>query len=125
MEPQEPKTEKPLSNRERAAIKDELITELVTGCQNEGDLFGPEGVFTRLKGAVMQRLLEAEMTTHLGHEPNDHWDDRAGQRRRDDARPRAARGGAAERCRARELRRAGDDDDPADAPFVGLRLPPR
>jgi putative transposase len=72
MEPQEPKTEKPLSNRERAAIKDELISELVAGCQNEGDLFGPEGVFTRLKGAVMQRLLEAEMTTpHLGHEPNE------------------------------------------------------
>jgi len=71
MEPQEPKTDKPLSNRERAAIKDELISELVAGCQNEGDLFGPEGVFTRLKGAVMQRLLEAEMTAHLGHEPNE------------------------------------------------------
>jgi transposase-like protein len=71
MEPREPKTEKPLSNRERAAIKDELISELVAGCQNEADLFGPEGVFTRLKGAVMQRLLEAEMTAHLGHEPHE------------------------------------------------------
>jgi putative transposase len=71
MESKEPKTEKPLSNRERAAIKDELISELVAGCQNEGDLFGPEGVFTRLKGAVMQRLLEAEMTAHLGHEPHE------------------------------------------------------
>jgi putative transposase len=71
MEPQDPKTEKPLSNRERAEIKDELISELVAGCQNEGDLFGPEGVFTRLKGAVMQRLLEAEITAHLGHGPNE------------------------------------------------------
>jgi putative transposase len=71
MESQDPKTEKPLSNRERAEIKDELISELVAGCQNEGDLFGPEGVFTRLKGAVMQRLLEAEMTAHLGHGPNE------------------------------------------------------
>jgi len=62
------KNEKPLSNRERAELKDELISELVAGCQNEGDLFGPDGVFTRLKGAVMQRLLEAEMTTHLGHD---------------------------------------------------------
>jgi putative transposase len=25
-------------------------------------------VFTKLKGAVMERLLEAEMTEHLGHE---------------------------------------------------------
>lgn len=62
------KNEKPLSNRDRAALKEEMIAELVAGCQNEGDLFGPEGVFTRLKGAVMERLLEAEMTTHLGHD---------------------------------------------------------
>jgi len=62
------RNEKPLGNRERAELKDELISELVAGCQNEGDLFGPDGVFTRLKGAVMQRLLEAEMTTHLGHD---------------------------------------------------------
>jgi putative transposase len=69
MEQQEnSKIENPLSNRERAAIKEELLSELVAGCQSEGDLFGPEGVFTRLKGAVMERLLEAEMTTHLGHE---------------------------------------------------------
>ena len=62
------RNEKPLGNRERAELKDELISELVAGCQNEGDLFGPDGVFTRLKGAVMRRLLEAEMTTHLGHD---------------------------------------------------------
>jgi len=57
-----------LSNRERAELKQELIAELVADCQTEGDLFGPEGVFTKLKGAVMERLLEAEMSTHLGHE---------------------------------------------------------
>src|SRR5688572_21718937 len=69
MEEQEtPKGAKPLSNRERAAFKDELISELVAGCQSEADLFGPEGVFTRLKGAVMEKLLEAEMANHLGHE---------------------------------------------------------
>lgn len=43
---------------------------MVSGCRTENDLFGPEGVFTRLKGAVMSRLLEAEMTHHLGHERN-------------------------------------------------------
>jgi hypothetical protein len=46
-----------LSNRERAELKQELIAELVADCQTEGDLFGPEGVFTKLKGAVMERLL--------------------------------------------------------------------
>ncbi len=57
-----------LSNRDRVALKDELISELVAGCQNEGDLFGPDGVFTRLEGAVMEKLLEAEVTDHLGHD---------------------------------------------------------
>jgi hypothetical protein len=28
----------------------------------------PEGVFTKLKGAVMERLLEAEISEHVGHE---------------------------------------------------------
>ncbi|MFT3925436.1 MAG: IS256 family transposase [Myxococcales bacterium] len=47
-----------------------MVDELVAGCRTEADLFGPDGVFTKLKGAVMSRLLEAEMTHHLGHERN-------------------------------------------------------
>lgn len=62
------KEEKPVSNRDRAAAKQEFIDSLLEGCSSEEDLFGPEGVFTKLKGAVMERLLEAEMTQHLGHE---------------------------------------------------------
>ena len=67
----ETKTDKPLGNRDRAILKDELLSELVAGCQNEGDLLGPDAVFTRLDGAVMEKLLEAEMTAHLGHEPHE------------------------------------------------------
>jgi len=63
------KEEKALvSNRDRASVKQEFIDSLLEGCSSEEDLFGPEGVFTKLKGAVMERLLEAEMTEHLGHE---------------------------------------------------------
>jgi putative transposase len=63
-------TEKPkkLSNARKAALKQDWVDELVAGCKTEADLFGPDGVFTKLKGAVMSRLLEAEMTHHLGHE---------------------------------------------------------
>jgi|SRR6478736_3117849 len=57
------------SNRDRAAAKQELLDSLLEGYSSEEDLFGPEGVFTKLKGAVMERLLEAEMSEHLGHEP--------------------------------------------------------
>jgi transposase-like protein len=46
-----------------------LLDTLLEGCPSEEDLFGPEGVFTKLKGAVMERLLEAEMSEHLGHTP--------------------------------------------------------
>jgi putative transposase len=57
-----------VSNRDRAAAKQELLDLLLEGSSSEEDLFGPEGVFTKLKGAVMERLLETEMTEHLGHE---------------------------------------------------------
>lgn len=38
--------------------------------KSPADLFGPEGLFHRLKGALMERMLEAEMTEHLGFERN-------------------------------------------------------
>src|SRR4051812_41818180 len=61
---------KKLSNAQKAELRQEWVDELVSGCRTEADLFGPDGVFTRLKGAVMSRLLEVEMTQHLGHERN-------------------------------------------------------
>lgn len=61
-------TDKKPTNRDVALSKHELLDSLLEGCQSEQDLFGPEGVFTKLKGAVMERLLDAELTEHLGHE---------------------------------------------------------
>ncbi len=57
-----------LSNRDRQSAKSALLDELVKGLSTEKELFGPEGLFTELKGALMERLFEAEMTEHLGHE---------------------------------------------------------
>jgi putative transposase len=53
------------------AMKPELLAELMKLAQDPKDLFGPEGVLQQLKGALMERMLEAELTEHLGHEPND------------------------------------------------------
>lgn len=64
-------TKEELSNARKAELRQEWIDELVSGCRTQEDLFGPEGVFTKLKGAVMSRLLNAEMAHHLGHEPNE------------------------------------------------------
>ncbi len=75
MEIQEQKIEKEklndssprLSNAEMARSRQQWLDDMVAGCQTEEDLFGPEGVFTQLKGSLMQRLLEGEMEHHLGY----------------------------------------------------------
>jgi putative transposase len=52
-------------------IRPELLEELLRGTKDPKDIFGPEGLLHRLKGALMQRILEAEMTDHLGFEANE------------------------------------------------------
>lgn len=51
-------------------LKPELVEELMKCIGSPQDMFGPEGLFQRLKGALMERLLEAEMAEHLGFEKN-------------------------------------------------------
>jgi putative transposase len=51
-------------------LKPELVEELMKCVRSPEDMFGPEGLFQRLKGALMERLLEAEMAEHLGFEKN-------------------------------------------------------
>ena len=51
-------------------LKPELVEELLKAVRSPQDLFGPEGLFHRLKAALMERMLEAELTEHLGFEKN-------------------------------------------------------
>jgi putative transposase len=57
--------DRPRSNREANAAKSELLDQLLAQCSEGEDFFGPDGVFTKLKGAVMERLLQAELAQHL------------------------------------------------------------
>jgi len=52
-------------------IRPELIEELLKSVAKPEDLLGPGGMLHRLKGALMERMLEAEMSAHLGYEPNE------------------------------------------------------
>lgn len=52
-------------------LKAELVEELRKLVKKPEDLFGPSGIFHQLKGALMERLLEEEMSVHLGFEKND------------------------------------------------------
>jgi putative transposase len=57
-----------ITNRALQARKSALIDDLVAAMREDsgdGDLFGPDGGFTKLKGAVMERLLQAELAHHL------------------------------------------------------------
>jgi putative transposase len=52
-------------------LKPELVEELRKLVKRPEDLFGPSGLFHQLKGALMERLLDEEMSSHLGFEKND------------------------------------------------------
>jgi putative transposase len=58
-------------DRTSAAIKTELLEQLLKSVEKPEELLGPDGLLHQLKGALMERMLEAELTSHLGYEPND------------------------------------------------------
>jgi len=49
-------------------ISDEILDELIGDAKNQGDLFGEGGLIKELSKRLMERMLEAEMTHHLGYE---------------------------------------------------------
>ena len=49
-------------------IKDDVLDELLKGCEGPEDLLGDGGLMKDLKKALMQRMLGAELTDHLGYE---------------------------------------------------------
>jgi len=52
-------------------IKPELLDELLAGVASPEDLTGDAGLFKALKKAMMERVLGAELTHHLGYEKGD------------------------------------------------------
>ena len=49
-------------------IDDEILNELLKGCERPEDLLGGGGLLRELKKALMQRMLGAELSDHLGYE---------------------------------------------------------
>ena len=45
---------------------DELVDELLEGCESPEDIFGKHGLVTRLTKRLVERALRAELTDHLG-----------------------------------------------------------
>ena len=49
-------------------IKPEHLDELLSGYEKPEDLLGEQGLFRQLKKALLERALNAELSSHLGHE---------------------------------------------------------
>ena len=49
-------------------IDDAVLDELLRGCERPGDLMADGGLMKELRKALMQRMLGAELTEHLGYE---------------------------------------------------------
>ncbi len=53
-------------------ISKELLDELLKGCERPEDLLGDAGLMKELKIRLMERMLGAELTAHLGYEDENH-----------------------------------------------------
>ena len=51
-------------------ISKELLDKLLSGVENAEDLLGDKGLMKELKVRLMERMLGAELTAHLGYEPH-------------------------------------------------------
>ena len=48
-------------------LLDELLDEVVEGCKTPEDILGENGILKQLTKGVVERMLQAEMTDHLGY----------------------------------------------------------
>jgi transposase-like protein len=49
-------------------IDEAVLDELLKGCERPEDLMADGGLMKELRNALMQRMLGAELTEHLGYE---------------------------------------------------------
>jgi putative transposase len=52
-------------------IKPEVLDELLKGVKTQQDLMGPNGLLKALTKGLVERILEGELTHHLGYEKSD------------------------------------------------------
>jgi len=62
-------------------IDKKIIDQLMKDYQSPEDIFGKDGVFKQLQKAMLERVLEGEMTHHLGYEKNDPRGNNSGNSR--------------------------------------------
>lgn len=68
-------------------ISKELLDELISGVDQSEDLLGDKGLMKELKVRLMERMLGAELTEHLGYEPHAEPANEQANRRNDQRPP--------------------------------------
>ena len=53
------------------AIRDELLQELMSKVSSPEELLGKDGLLKQLTARLVEKAMQAEMTDHLGYEPNE------------------------------------------------------
>lgn len=61
------RTKRKPARGERREIRDEILDELLSDYEKPEDLLGEEGIFDDLKKRLLERVLEGELTEHLGY----------------------------------------------------------
>lgn len=59
----------------------QLVESLLKNYKEPGDIFGESGLFKQLKKALVERILDGEMTTELGYEKHDKAGNNSGNSR--------------------------------------------
>ena len=50
------------------AITDEMLDEMIGTAKTQDDVFGKDGLLNTLSKRLLERMLDGEMTHHLGYE---------------------------------------------------------
>jgi len=63
------------------AITKEVLDELIKDCKNPEQFYGPEGLVKQLTKALVERMMQAELTEQLGYEKSDTCEKQTANRR--------------------------------------------
>ncbi len=62
-------------------ISDDQLDEFLGDCESSEDLFGDDGLFKNLKRRLVERMLQGELTAHLGYEKHSVTGNKSGNSR--------------------------------------------
>ncbi len=63
------------------AITKEVLDELLKGCHGADDFYGPDGLVKQLSKALIERMMQAQLTKQLGYEKSEAGEKQTGNRR--------------------------------------------